>query len=50
MSARDLARSALLYLHKGRWRDQQIIPERWVAECTQAHSTSEWGPGYAYLW
>ena len=26
MSARDLARFALLYLNKGGWQDQQIIP------------------------
>jgi CubicO group peptidase (beta-lactamase class C family) len=50
MSARDLARFALLYLRKGRWQDQQIIPAAWVEESTRAHSSSEWGPGYGYLW
>jgi CubicO group peptidase (beta-lactamase class C family) len=50
MSARDLARFALLYLNKGRWRDRQIIPPAWVDESTRAYSHSEWGPGYGYLW
>jgi CubicO group peptidase (beta-lactamase class C family) len=50
MSARDLARFALLYLHKGRWRDRQIVPARWIEASTQAYSLSEAGPGYGYLW
>ena len=28
VSARDLARFGLLYLHRGRWRGQQLIPSR----------------------
>src|SRR5262249_931474 len=47
---RDLARFALLYLHKGWWRDRRIIPAPWVDESTRAYSNSEWGPGYGYLW
>ena len=50
MSARDLARFALLYLHKGRWQDRQVVPAKWVEESTQAYSRSESGPGYGYLW
>ena len=50
MSARDLARFALLYLHKGRWQDRQVVPAKWVEESTRAYSRSEFGPGYAYLW
>jgi CubicO group peptidase (beta-lactamase class C family) len=50
MSARDLARFALLYLHKGQWEGRQIIPVRWVEASVQTYSRSEWGPGYGYLW
>jgi CubicO group peptidase (beta-lactamase class C family) len=50
MSARDLARFALLYLRKGRWRGQQIVPAHWVAESTQAYSHTEGGSGYGYMW
>jgi len=49
MSARDLARFALLYLHKGRWQDRQIVPAPWVDESTKAYSRSGSG-GYGYLW
>jgi CubicO group peptidase (beta-lactamase class C family) len=50
MSARDLARFALLYLNTGRWRDRQIISPAWVDESTRPYSHAEWGPGYGYLW
>ena len=50
MSARDLARFALMYLHTGKWRDRQIVPAHWVEESTQPYSQSIFGPGYGYLW
>jgi CubicO group peptidase (beta-lactamase class C family) len=50
MSARDLARFALLYLHHGTWAGQQIVPGDWVKDSTQAYSTSHDGFGYGYLW
>ena len=50
MSARDLARFALLYLHKGNWAGRQIVPREWVQESTQAYSRSGYGPGYGYMW
>jgi CubicO group peptidase (beta-lactamase class C family) len=49
MSARDFARFALLYLHDGRWRDQQIVPAQWVAESTHSYSNTPTG-GYGYMW
>ena len=54
MSARDLARFALLYLHDGRWKDRQVVPASWVHDSTQPYSNAfpELGPGmgYGYLW
>jgi CubicO group peptidase (beta-lactamase class C family) len=50
MSARDLARFGLLYLHEGRWRDRQVVPADWVLQSTRPYSISDVGPGYAYLW
>jgi CubicO group peptidase (beta-lactamase class C family) len=50
MSARDLARFALLYLNKGRWQDRQIIPAAWVEESTKVYSNSDLGAGYGYMW
>jgi hypothetical protein len=50
MSARDLARFALLYLNSGKWGDQQIAPGQWVEDSTRAYSQTGFGPGYGYLW
>lgn len=55
MSARDMARFGLLFLRKGKWKDQQVVPGDWVAESTRVHS-SELRPnfekrgGYGLLW
>jgi len=54
MSARDLSRFALLYLHNGRWNGQQIVPSAWVRESTRSYSEvapeEVRGYGYGYLW
>jgi CubicO group peptidase (beta-lactamase class C family) len=51
MSARDLARFALLYLHKGNWAGHEILPQQWVQESTRAYSkAAATGQGYGYLW
>ncbi len=49
MSARDLARFALLYLHGGNWNGKQVVPADWVAASVHPYSDSESG-GYGYLW
>jgi len=51
MSARDLARFALLYLNNGKWGDRQIVPEQWVKASTRPYSqTGSFVSGYGYLW
>jgi CubicO group peptidase (beta-lactamase class C family) len=52
MSARDLARYGQLYLQKGKWDDEQIIPEKWIEESTklQAPVPRNSVYGYGYLW
>ena len=51
MSARDLARFALLYLNKGAWAGKQIVPADWVRESTRPYSVQpSSGFGYGYLW
>jgi len=53
MSARDLARFALLYLRDGAWAGRQIVPAAWVRESTQPHSDTRRSGipvGYGYLW
>ncbi|MDG1858254.1 MAG: hypothetical protein P8I94_04075, partial [Emcibacteraceae bacterium] len=34
-TARDFARLAYLWLNKGRWKDQQLIPEGWLKIATK---------------
>ena len=50
MTARDLARFGLLFLHGGRWGERQIVPAAWVAESTKPRSVTKVPSGYAYLW
>lgn len=51
MSSRDLARFGQLYLQKGLWDGQPIVPEEWVRASTQEISSSgQPGRGYGYLW
>jgi CubicO group peptidase (beta-lactamase class C family) len=51
LSARDLARIGLLMVRGGRWRDQQVVSQAWVAESTRSWSdTGQPGRGYGYLW
>ncbi len=46
-NARDLARLGLLYLNRGRWGDEQILPEDWVDFVrTPAPSTASSGNFY----
>jgi len=52
MSARDMARFGLLFLRDGRWKDLEIVPERWVEASRRAYSeVPHWdGYGYGYMW
>jgi CubicO group peptidase (beta-lactamase class C family) len=56
----DIAKFAQLYLQKGRWNGQQILPEEWVEEATTTKidnapydeqakkDSSDWKQGYCY--
>ncbi len=56
-SVRDYAKFGLLYLNKGRWNGEQVVPERWVESSYKADaahllpgenalSSNSWGYGY----
>jgi CubicO group peptidase (beta-lactamase class C family) len=47
-TCQDLARFGYLYLRKGRWQGQQIVPKTWIAESTT--SSTELNDAYGYLW
>jgi len=50
-----IARLGQLYLDKGMWQGQRLVPEAWIAEATSAHSDNsntqtnpDWSVGYGY--
>lgn len=48
--ARDFAKIGSLYLHKGRWNGQQLVPESWVAQSTAIDTTNGSARFYQYQW
>lgn len=52
LSSRDMARYGLLYLQKGNWNGNQIVPEKWIEASTTPYSITNSGYGIAYgmLW
>ncbi len=48
--ARDFAKLGSLYLHKGEWRGQQLVPHDWVERSTHASNTRGSSPYYQYQW
>ncbi len=47
ISSRDHARFGLLYLRRGRWRDRQLLSDRWI---TMAATPGDVNPAYGYMW
>lgn len=50
LSTRDLARFGLLYLRGGRWKDRQVISEKWVRMSVRSYSPAGERGGYGYMW
>jgi CubicO group peptidase (beta-lactamase class C family) len=56
MTARDLMRFGLLYLHKGKAGNKQIIPQTWIEESTKQQAQLDYwdilpnANGYGYFW
>jgi len=46
----DMAKIGWLYLNNGRWGDQQLVPEKWVADSTRKHISATLFDGYGYQW
>lgn len=49
-TARDYAKFGRLYLHKGNWNGQQIIPQSWVEQSICRDTTEGSSHGYNYGW
>lgn len=56
LSARELALFGQLYLQKGQWNNQSVIPQDWITKTLQPTSGGDWtyqdfnNWGYAYSW
>ncbi len=48
--ARDFAKLGSLYLHKGAWRGEQLVPETWVERSTMVDTTNGSAAHYQYQW
>lgn len=49
----DIAKFGQMYLQKGKWKDQEILPEAWVNEASSYQTSSntgdgDWSQGYGY--
>lgn len=54
LKPRDTAKFGLLYLNKGRWGKEQVVPEAWIRESfikrVDFGTTRQRTIGYGYLW
>ena len=53
LRSRDLLKFGLLYYNDGKWKDQQVVPEKWIEESFQPHVQRPGGGAYGYqfwLW
>ena len=50
MRPHDMAKIGYLYLNKGRWDGEQIIPAAWVAASTGKQIAATLQDGYGYQW
>ncbi len=55
LTPRDMLKFGQLYLDRGRWGDEQVVPWRWVDESTRSALAGPRGRariygGYGYLW
>lgn len=51
LSARDMVKFGLLYMNKGSWQGEQLIPEDWIDDSTTAQfERSDGTADYGYQW
>lgn len=51
ISSLDMAKFGYLYLQKGKWAGEQLIPTEWVEESTKKQIDESWhSVGYGYQW
>ncbi len=50
MRPHDMLKVGYLYLNRGRWAGEQIVPAKWVAASTRKHIDGTLQIGYGYQW
>ena len=50
ITPRDMAKLGYLYLRKGQWEGQPIVPAQWVENATRTHTPTDGSLGYGYQW
>ena len=50
LTAREMAKFGYLYLNKGRWGDNTLVPGNWVEESTRDHVLRSENFGFGYHW
>jgi len=53
LRSRDLLKFGLVYYNDGKWKDKQVVPEKWIEESFQPHVQRPGGGSYGYqfwLW
>lgn len=51
LSTVDMAKIGQLYLQKGNWKGEQLLPESWIEEATQRHIHTDGEQSYGYhIW
>jgi len=53
ITTEDIAKFGQLYLQKGIWNNQRVLPEKWINEATSKHISNgegdhDWAMGYGY--
>lgn len=48
LTPRDMAKFGILYLHEGKWEDEQILSKEWVEQSLTSHISRSGGGGYGY--
>jgi len=46
----DMAKIGYLYLNRGMWEGEQIVPKAWITESTREHIPATLEDGYGYQW
>ena len=50
MRPHDMAKFGYLYLNRGEWAGQQVVPADWIATSTHKHIDGTLQDGYGYQW